>query len=218
MDIKVDKHTVIVFDLDDTLYNEIEYLKSAYRHIASLIDSENSLPLYREMFAMYRNNENVFAYLSETYNVEKEYLINVYRNHIPELQLFEGIGELIKAIIEKQGKLAIITDGRVKTQMAKIEALGIKDFFSKIVISEAVGSEKPAALNYKSVEAALPANKYYYIGDNVKKDFVTANAIGWQTIGLIDNGLNIHNQSTKDIEDRYLPHSLIQNYKEIHIV
>ena len=107
MDIKVDKHTVIVFDLDDTLYNEIEYLKSAYRHIASLIDSENSLSLYREMFAMYRNGENVFAYLSETYNVEKEYLINVYRNHIPELQLFEGIGELIKAIIVKQGKLLL---------------------------------------------------------------------------------------------------------------
>ena len=50
MTISINKNTVIAFDLDDTLYNEIEYLKSAYRLIAKNLDSDNSIELYAFMF------------------------------------------------------------------------------------------------------------------------------------------------------------------------
>ena len=33
---------VVCLDLDDTLYKEIDFLKSAYRHIASLVSNANA--------------------------------------------------------------------------------------------------------------------------------------------------------------------------------
>ncbi|WP_111682656.1 HAD family hydrolase [Winogradskyella tangerina] len=218
MDIKIDKHTVIVFDLDDTLYNEIDYLKSAYRDISVQIDPDNSKNLYREMFAMYRMGKDVFQYLSDSYGVKKQDLVQLYRNHKPNITLFEGVLDLFKAILKKEGRIALITDGRVKTQSAKLEALGITNYLSKTVISEAIGSEKPNERNFKLVEDALSAKQYYYIADNIKKDFVTPNSLGWKTIGLIDNGQNIHVALASQVSENYLPHNFIASFKEVNII
>ncbi|MTE25580.1 HAD family hydrolase [Winogradskyella ouciana] len=218
MDIKVDKHTVIVFDLDDTLYNEIEYLKSAYKFIANDLDPANRKSLYRNMFAKYRKGDNIFQYLANNYKVEVKDLIEAYRNHNPKISLFDDAYQTLTDIKRKGGNLAIITDGRVKTQMAKIEALGIKGLFSEIIISEALGTEKPNEQNFKVVEEAMPARIYYYIGDNISKDFVSPNAMGWKTIGLMDNGLNIHCQVDENLKEEFFPKFLIDSYKELNIV
>ena len=50
----------IVFDLDDTLIPEIDYLQSAFREIAEYVDAENK-NLYDEMYKWYQNKENVFC-------------------------------------------------------------------------------------------------------------------------------------------------------------
>ena len=46
MDIKVNAQTVVVFDLDDTLYNEVQYLKSAYLEIATTLEPADSKELF----------------------------------------------------------------------------------------------------------------------------------------------------------------------------
>ena len=217
MDIKINENTVIVFDLDDTLYNEIDYLKSAYRFIAKDLDPKGWKRLYSIMFSLYRSDVNVFNYLSETYRVEIKSLINIYRNHSPEIKLFEGVLDILNAIKANNGKLAIITDGRIKTQSAKLKALGIDYFFDKIIISEAIGTEKPDIANYKSIENSIIGLDYYYIADNLKKDFVSPNRMGWKTIGLIDRGLNIHSNSHLNVEDDYYPQYFIESYKEVII-
>ena len=44
----IDNNICVIFDLDDTLYKEIDYLKSAYREIASLVEQTTSLKyIYR---------------------------------------------------------------------------------------------------------------------------------------------------------------------------
>ena len=43
------KNKVIVFDLDDTLYKEIDFLKSAYLEIASIVDKDHCETLYDNM-------------------------------------------------------------------------------------------------------------------------------------------------------------------------
>lgn len=218
MDIKVDNTTVICFDLDDTLYNEIDYLKSAYTYISKKLDSEHFESLNLDMLSMYKDGKDVFQYLVENYAIDKEKLLHMYRYHTPNISLFEGVYDIFQAILKQGGHLAIITDGRVKTQMAKLEALGIKELFSTIVISEALGSEKPNELNYKSVEQANRASRFVYIADNIKKDFLTPNALGWQTIGIRDNGFNIHTCQPSDVTKNYLPQEFINSYAEINII
>ncbi|MAX72036.1 MAG: HAD family hydrolase [Flavobacteriaceae bacterium] len=218
MDIKVDEKTVVVFDLDDTLYNEIDYLKSAYMYIAKIVEPVNWKFLYAKMFSMYRSGENVFEILSSRYDRNIDDLLSYYRFHKPKINLNKGVLEVLNKIKLKKGKLGIITDGRVKTQLAKIEALEIKDFFDEIIISEAIGSEKPSIQNFKILENSLPAKQYIYIADNLKKDFISPNKLRWLTIGMIDSGLNIHSTNWKYHKDGYLPKDFIFSFEELNIV
>ena len=218
MDIKVDQNTVVVFDLDDTLYNEIEYLKSAYLEIAQQLENKNWRALYAQMISMYRNSKDVFGYLSEQYDTSKSTLITSYRKHKPAITLFNGAMETLQLIKNKNGKIGLITDGRKITQTNKIKALGLLPFLDCTVISEEFGTEKPHPNNFKHMEKTFGKGSYHYIADNLKKDFLTPNAIGWNTIGLIDNGLNIHNEAHLFVEKKYQPKAYITSFLELNII
>lgn len=218
MDIKVDTNTIIVFDLDDTLYNELDYLKSAYKSIAEYLAPDDWKPLYSKMFSLYRCKINVFDQLLDSYNIEKDFLVNMYRNHQPTIQLFDGVLDVLEAIKSKNGKIGIITDGRSNTQRAKIEGLGILNYIDEIIISEEIGSEKPSLANFKAIENSLHGKTYYYIADNLKKDFIAPNSLGWKSIALIDNGKNIHSESYKHLDIPTLPHEFIIEFKDLRFV
>ena len=133
MDLKVDHNTVIVFDLDDTLYNELDFLKSAYKEIALFLAPEDWKRLYSTMFSLYRSKINVFEYPANEYNTEIGLLVEMYRNHYPDIKLFNGVLEIFDAIKSKNGKIGIITDGRSNTQRSKLESLGILNYIDKII-------------------------------------------------------------------------------------
>ncbi len=217
MDIKVNSQTAIVFDLDDTLYNEIDFLKSAYQELAKKLSPGSWQQLFSNLFSRYRNKMNVFEHVSETYGVSMNELINLYRNHFPDIKPFDGVMGLISHIKEKEGKVAIITDGRSITQRNKIKALGIIDYIDFIAISEEIGSEKPNEVNYRLIEKELKCPINYYIADNIKKDFITPKRIGWQTICLMDNGLNIHSNTFQYLNEEHLPHEFISSMTDLHI-
>lgn len=218
MDIKIDSNTVIVFDLDDTLYNELDYLKSAYKSIALFLDPNDWKQLYSRMFSMYRCKINVFEVISNTYNIEIKVLVEMYRNHQPEIQLFEGVLDVFDAIKSKNGRIGMITDGRSNTQRAKLQSLGILKFLDEIIISEEIGSEKPSIANFKAIEKSLSGTTYYYIADNLKKDFISPNNLGWKSVALIDNGKNIHAESHKFIDLANRPKEFIMDFKEFKII
>lgn len=195
MDIKVDSNSVVVFDLDDTLYNELDYLRSAYTQIAEKLQPDSWEALFLKMFSQYRSQKNVFEIVSSQYQVPIPELLELYRNHHPDLKPFTGVIELLDRIKKKEGKIAIITDGRTSTQNRKIEALGIKSQIDKIVISEEIGTEKPSEQNFLAIENAFSRKSHIYIADNCKKDFIAPNKLGWDTICLVDNGKNIHKEN-----------------------
>ncbi|MFP2994603.1 HAD family hydrolase [Spongiivirga sp. MCCC 1A20706] len=217
MTIKINKDTVIVFDLDDTLYNEIEYLKSAFEEIAYQVDPDDGLQLYAKMFSMYRDNQDVFKYLVENYHKSKKQLLEVYRNHKPSIKPFYRVAKVIEEIKARNGKLGLITDGRVVTQMNKLKSLGLLSHFDKIVISEEIGSEKPSISNYHAIQNHFKASQYWYIGDNFKKDFVTAKQLGWKTLALLDNGLNIHKTNHLYFDLEHIPDFMIKSYADLLI-
>ena len=218
MDIRVDNNTVIVFDLDDTLYNELDYLKSAYKTIALYVDPDAWKPLYAKMFSLYRNKINVFEFVADAYSTDLGLLVEMYRNHQPNIQLFDGVLEIFDAIKSRNGKIGIITDGRSHTQRAKLESLGILKYIDCIVISDEIGSEKPNVANFKAIENSLSGSVYYYIADNLKKDFVAPNALGWKSVALIDNGKNIHSESHKHMIPQNLAQDFILDLHELLIL
>ena len=86
-------------------------------------------------------------------------LLEAYRNHEPELALFDDAVWAL-AHFAPQAKLGLITDGTHHVQAKKVAALGIAPHFREIVYTHALGGRefsKPHPLSYEQVEQALGA-------------------------------------------------------------
>lgn len=220
MHLNVDKSTVVVFDLDDTLYKEIDFVYSAYAHICELLIEPHEFTIaFRQMVADYHSGEDVFQQLKERFrlNIEIIELVDLYRFHFPRIQLAEGARELLTQLNLAECNLGIITDGRELTQRNKLRALEIEQFFCSVVISESFGSEKPDERNFRFFENEFPGCRFVYVGDNFLKDFVTPNRLDWTTIGLIDDGRNIHSQTTQ-VPRENKPQHLISSLGSIVVI
>lgn len=206
-------NTTIVFDLDDTLVKEIDFLKSAFFEIANSIETEG-FSLYHQMLVWYFDKENVFQKLVQLYpDLSIDVLKSKYRHHLPNFEQYSYIKNFLSELKQKGYRVGLITDGFSITQRNKIESLEIENVFDLVIISEEFGSEKPNEQNYKAFHQ-FNSDTYYYVGDNLKKDFVTPNRLGWVTICLLDDGNNIHSQNF-DIEEFYLPKYKIKNLSEL---
>ena len=214
------KHKVIVFDLDDTLYKEIDFLKSAYREIANFFcDQYGIYGLWGEMLRYYGEGKDVFQELINLYNrdVTKDFLIEMYRNHMPEINLDDEtkcVLDYIKA--NPTCSIGLITDGREVTQTNKIDALGLLDYVddTNIFISETWQHDKIDGFVCSMIEEMYPNCNYVYVGDNPQKDFLAPNQRGWDTICLLDNGRNIHKQ-VFDLAPDYLPKYRIRSMTDL---
>lgn len=203
---------VIVLDLDDTLYSEFSYLKSAYRNIAKGLSVDDQV-LYELMLDKYYKNEDVFGYLTQEYNTSKAELLNLYRFHKPTISLYPSVKVFLDSY-STTSEISLVTDGRSETQRNKLEALDLTHFFKNIVISEEIGSEKPNKQNFEMAITNTKGNQYFYIGDNTKKDFITPNEMGWTTICLKDYGENIHKQDFT-LANEYQPEHCFESWSEI---
>ena len=210
---------VVVFDLDDTLYKEIDYLRSAYRYIARQLagDDVEREEIYSTLYGAYREGRDAFAVLlGNCRNAEftKDTLLNWYRTHKPQISLCDGCREFLSRLVAEGCRLGIITDGRTVTQTNKIVALGLDRYITDedIVISERFGSEKPSLGNYLHFMQKYGADaQYYYIADNTAKEFIAPNRLGWTTVCLKDNGQNIHKQKFS-LSDEFLPKYTVEEF------
>lgn len=215
---------VICFDLDDTLLKEIDYLKSAYAEIAQYAlsvakkDRAEFDNIYCLMLKAYNQGKNVFECLNTYMGLSlpiAEYL-QIYRSHKPKIGLTDEVIETLSSLKEGDCILGLITDGRSEQQRNKIKALELSKWIEadNIIISEEFGHEKPSFANYEYFMRRYPEASYVYVGDNLSKDFVGANALGWSTICLLDDGRNIHKQNF-EVPLQCQPKMIIKNIVDL---
>ncbi|MBC8617554.1 HAD family hydrolase [Parabacteroides faecis] len=212
------KNKIFVFDLDDTLYKEIDFLHSAYREIAQWVELKFSLnDIYPFMLRAYENKSDVFSLLIRTYNLPltKDDLLDMYRLHFPVICLDSDTEDVLN-VLNLDYRLGMITDGRSITQRNKYRALELDRFIddNDLVISEEFGSEKPSEKNFLFFQDKYINTDFFYIGDNLRKDFITPNRLGWTTICLIDDGRNIHRQDFS-CPEVYLPQLTINTLEDL---
>lgn len=208
------KRKYIIFDLDDTLMYEIEYLQSAYREISEFVDKINGYELYDDMIKWYIEKQDVFGILEKKYSHSKIQLLEIYRNHFPNIEIAKDVKKVLGYIRENSFKLGLISDGRSVTQRNKLKALNIEGLFDRIVISEEFGSTKPNFKNYEIFMNDHESFDFFYIGDNTTKDFIAPNNLGWTTIAIRDSGRNIHKQDF-ECSQEHKPQFIVDNIKEI---
>lgn len=198
-DVVVHEQSVVAFDLDDTLYKEVDYLKSAFKEIARTLDVNDSCQnIYDLLWNVWCNGGDSFQELIDHYklNVKKDLLIKIYREHLPLISLDPIVKRALCELKENGAILCLITDGRSLTQRNKIKALGLENYIDKdnIIISEEFGYDKTSSKPFELIDIKYPNAIKYYVGDNPQKDFYWPHRLGWNTICVQDNGKNIHPQ------------------------
>ncbi len=210
--------TVVVFDLDDTLYPEADYVDSGIRYVCAQINSLYGIDCYETIQAQ-RLHDAKLDWLSLVCELSclkpsvKESLLWMYRLHLPDINLYENCSESLAKIKSAALAIAVLTDGRTVTQKFKLASLGLSHY--PAYVSEDYGSEKPAPDRFQAIQKDFPADKYVYVADNVHKDFLGCNPLGWIGIGMRGNDRNIYSQSTQDLPESALPTYWVNNWEEL---
>jgi putative hydrolase of the HAD superfamily len=179
----------LVFDLDDTLYIERDFVMSGYRAVAQyLADNrpgsfETAFGAMAETYSRH-GRQMVFPMLLERFpeaSLSLRQLVDVYRRHQPAIRLMPGYLELLQKL-GRRYRLGIITDGLPAVQERKIHALGLRGVVDKIIYTWEYGSEKekphpfPFSLMLEYLHAE-PAS-VLFVGDNPDKDCRGAHGVG----------------------------------------
>jgi len=190
----------VVFDLDDTLYAERDYVRSGYRAVAEHLRRRLGRPEAFDDWLWQRFCAGTSAGALDALNAafalgldagQIAELVAVYRGHTPTLRPRDGAIELLEQLGESY-RLALLSDGFLPAQRLKLDALGLGRFFEAIVFTEEMGRDcwKPSPAGYEAARQRLgvPHEACAYVGDNPAKDFLAANRLGWQTIRLLCDG------------------------------
>lgn len=204
------KRKVVCFGLDDTLYYEIDYSKSAFAEISRFLESRYGIPkqdAFSVMFNTFKAKEDAIDAVLSKYGLSHatEELQKIYNHHKPHLVLPHSTRLLFDRLKEQGIVLGLITDGKSEIQWNKINSLGLLRFFDRqdIIISEEFGSEKPDENNFRYFETKYPKSDYYYVSDNTEKDFVAPRKMGWTSICLLEKeNKNVHKQDFVSDKDR----------------
>lgn len=174
----------VIFDLDDTLYNEKEYVKSGYKAVAEYLgDVSIADRLWKEFISGKSAFDEVLNQLKKMDDLQK--CIRIYQEHKPTLNLNDGAKELVKSLKERNIKIGIITDGRPNGQRNKIEALGLSGL--DYIITDELGGiqfRKPCDIAFRIMARRwkLDNENVVYIGDNLNKDFQAPKQLGMKII------------------------------------
>lgn len=190
----------VIFDLDDTLISEMDYVKSGYKVIAKKIKERYNLEIgeqeiYCSLMKLFdESSKNVFNRLLDEYKLSynKDYiieLVNCYRNHIPDIKFFDDVIPCLKDLRKKNIKLGIISDGYKMTQRNKLKVLDAEKLFDKIILTDELGKDywkpSPKAFEIMKNYLKISFDEMMYVGDNPTKDFYIKKYYPVNTVKII---------------------------------
>jgi len=172
---------VLVFDLDDTLYDEVEFVKSGLNEISYFIDKPSSYEYMLNIFNE-EGSGKIFNKVIKKFNLDisLQKLIEVYRFHTPKINLPSESTELLKYAVNF--KTALISDGHYIMQQNKFNSLNLFNYIDYPIFTDFHHTSKPNKKAFEMVMSKFENEKYVYISDNPKKDFQAPNELGWVTI------------------------------------
>ena len=184
----------IIFDLDDTLYPERSYVLSGFDAVAAAFTGRlnPSFDLAQRMRELSESphRRRVFNVVCAEAGVADAdacaaEMVQAYRNHRPMISLFPDAEAALRRY-RGQYRLGLISDGYLAPQDAKIDALGIRDRFDAVILTDQWGREfwkpHPRAFQVVMDQFELEPAALTYVSDNLAKDFVAPNRLGWRTV------------------------------------
>lgn len=187
---------IVVFDLDDTLYDESTFVRSGFRAVAGHLALRLDFPapaifdrLVAELDA--RGRGAVFNAVLAAEKIDDPVLVDecleVYRSHDPEICPYPAA----MVALERHAELPmyVVTDGNPDVQARKIAALGIEDRFRDVYCTWNHGHDfaKPSLRCFNMIceREGQPLSALVHVADDPSKDFVGLRRGGASTVRVM---------------------------------
>lgn len=217
--------TTIIFDVDDTLYDQLTPFQQAFDEVFS----EPAIPM-EELFKYSRiysdevfqqSEDGVISKLEmQIYRIRKalehyDYPITDqegakfqerYQYYQSQLQLDPDMKEALDWCSKQNIQLGIITNGPAQHQRKKIHQLELSKWVPEnyMFVSGELGIAKPDIRIFQQVEEVMQLDKAntYYIGDSFTNDIIGAKRAGWQAVW-------VNRRNHPILSEEYLPDYVI---------
>ena len=189
----LNERSVLVFDLDDTLYPELAYVHSGFQAVAAFLSP--LLDVTAETLAAGMIAEEATHGRGQVFdNVLRQHgrwskalvaaCLRAYRQHQPEISLFPDAERALTRFASQP--LYIVTDGHKEVQARKVAALGLAGRVRHAYLTNRYGRHRakpnPHVFQLICQREGVAPTEVMYVGDNVKKDFVGIKPLGFNTV------------------------------------
>jgi phosphoglycolate phosphatase len=195
---------LIIFDMDGTLVNSSITIANAINHVRKKLGLS---PMNKEEILRLVNDHTInpakLFYESESFQTKHEdWFMQYYTcNHKYELELYDGIMELLDALKKRGYDLAVATNAYRTSTVESLKHLKIYDYFSAIACYDDVPNGKPHPdMLYKIVKELNYTNKdTLFIGDG-PRDKEASKAANIPYI-MVDWGFTDHSDAVRSVDD-----------------
>ena len=187
----------VIFDLDDTLYEERQFFRSGFSAVAERLEQRGIGPCKKaaellDNFHHTEGRQQVFQKLAARLGFPEDWvpeLVEVFRSHRPVIKLAADARELLPRLRTAHHlRLGCVTDGWLAVQRRKVEALGVEPLLDALVISDELGRDfwKPHPKPFLNCCARLGVepSEAVFVGDNPERDMVGARRAGLASIRI----------------------------------
>ena len=183
----------VLFDLDETMTDRsasvAKYAALFHREFGGLLGPTTVEQIEATFFALdnrgYRPREEVYAGIVDTLSwirvPDTAAIGEHWRTWFPRSTVGRvGLHETLRSLTEVGIRLGVVTNGSTLTQPAKIAQLEIGEYFSTVVISEAVQFEKPDPRIFRSAleQMGCLAGNTMFVGDHPINDVLGSAKLG----------------------------------------
>ena len=184
----------VIFDMDDTLFLEEDYVLSGFKEVSFFlnskfgIDAKDSYQFLKNRFIKYGRknifnlllNRNIKTLKDNNIDALIVNLVELYREHKPDIKLNSSVVSILKNIHHKKIKIVVATDGLASMQENKFYALGLDKLVDSVVYCWNHDAAKPSKKCFQiALEAAgVGKENCIIVGDHPMNDIIPARILG----------------------------------------
>lgn len=189
----------VLFDLDDTLYPEHQFVDGGFQAVARFLAgrsgrSEEALAARLWELHVRDGRGRLFDTLIAELGLGDDRdlvaaCLLVYRTHATRLAPFPGVEALLESLRRANVRTGVVSDGNGAVQSRKLAGLGsVAERFDVVVLTDDLGPGhgKPSSTPFRVACRLLDVepSATIYVGNDPRKDFAGARAAGLRTIRI----------------------------------
>ena len=175
-----------VFDIDDTLYLERNFVRSGFQVVGQWMKMQFGVDDFFDRawkFFEAGSRRHIFDRVISELDLQSsgivERMVAVYRYHKPSISLAPDAILFLES--HAANDMAIITDGYADVQWSKIRTLGLDRLVGRVIATDDWGRDfwKPHPRSFIEICNGHDPADCVYIADNPSKDFMAPERLGW---------------------------------------